>query len=81
MLTNYHHKILNEPDKNYSFYHDKIGISIVVLYFTVVLIFSIFPLSSPNNNIYGMSLGEGGFCYTLFSLIPLGKNKNKFVTL
>jgi len=64
MLTNYHHKILNEPDRNYNFSHDKIGISIVVFFCIVVLFFSVFPFSSSNKNIYGLSFGEGGYCYT-----------------
>jgi len=53
MLTNYHHKILNEPDRNYSFYHDKIGISMVIFFVVVALFFSVFPFSSVSRNIYG----------------------------
>jgi len=64
MLTNYHHKILNEPDRNYSFYRDKIGISLAIFFFVVALFFSVFPFTSEDRNIYGQSLGEGGFCFT-----------------
>jgi len=53
MLTNYHHKILNEPDRNYSFYRDKIGISLTIFFFVVALFFASFPFSSEDTNIYG----------------------------
>jgi len=68
MLTNYHHKILNEPDRNYSFYRDKTAISMVILFFIVAIFFSVYPFSSTETSTYGQSLGEGGYCYTTFDI-------------
>jgi len=78
MLTNYHHKILNEPDRNYSFYRDKIGISLAIFFFVVALFFTVFPFSSVDRNIYGQSLGEGGYCFTKFAVLPVSRNIYNF---
>lgn len=64
LLTNYHHKTLNEPDKKYSFLHDKLAIYITIIYIIIVLVLTVYPFYYQSSNLYGFSFGEAGFCYS-----------------
>jgi len=50
----------------------------VILFFIVSIFFSVYPFSSTGNNIYGQSLGEGGYCFIKFNIIPLSTNIYNF---